>query len=408
MNIQSQRAKEIDAYIASCQEIGKWPVEIAGQKHILPFYSFPLKLLRYNVSNGRLAMERQQWEKDHGRELDPSQADDVKEIRDMLLDLDKDQTEILKKDLSSKGQMEPGVITYDGFVINGNRRMALLETLHQDEPTGKWGELEAVRLPATISQGDLWKIEAGLQLSKDKITEYHPVNELLKIKQGIDAGLSPEEVAAAMYGRTAEEVKKALDRLELINNFLEFFGQKGNYGLVKTFGLHEYFIDIQNHIMPQWERRGLPKRQCQEEIQHTFALIRAGVLVQKNPTSKRAKKGITHWEIRDLRKIFSDPYAKDAYAEHLKKARNPKELLSIPAETVLEDFRAAKETLSMREERDQPIKLIERAIKALESIDRNSKHFQGERVKQAMSRLSELVQEIDHEVTAKPQVTANK
>jgi hypothetical protein len=410
MNIQSQRAKDIDAYIESHDDvkIGNWPVEIAGQKQILPYYKFPLKLLRYNVNNGRLAMERQQWEKDQGRALDLSQPDDVMVIRDILLGLDRDQTEALKKDLSQKGQMEPGVITHNGVVINGNRRMALLEVLHESEPTGRWKCLEAVRLPATISQSDLWKIEAGLQLSKGKITEYHPVNELLKIKQGIDAGLSPEEVAAAMYGRTVDEVKKALERLELIDNFLLFWGKGGTYGLIKTFGLHEYFVDIQNNIIPQWEREGLPNRQRHDQLTYAFALIRAGVLfAQRGQADKRKKKGITHWDIRDLRKIFSDAHAKDAFLEHLGKTK-AEQLRSISEATVIEDFRSAQDVLSMREQRDQPIKLIERATKALESIDRESRHFREERVKQAIAKLLQLIQDIDQELADKSSVTGNK
>jgi hypothetical protein len=192
MKIQSNKAKEIDAYIESHDpEIGKWPVEISGQKCILPFYRIPINpYLKYNVNNGRLAMDVQQWEKDYHRKLDACDEEDAKIIRSLLLELDPEKTRILKGDLKLKGQIEPGVITHDGFVINGNRRMAIFEELHDDEPTGKWECLEVVRLDPNISERDLWKIEAGLQLSKDKIAEYHPVNELLKIKQGISAGLT--------------------------------------------------------------------------------------------------------------------------------------------------------------------------------------------------------------------------
>jgi hypothetical protein len=406
VNIQSQRARDIDAYIAAHPdaEIGRWPVEIAGQKKILPFYRLPLTLLRYNAKNGRLAMERQQWEKDNGRDLDSCQPGDAEVIRGMLLDLDRDKTEVLKEDLRQKGQMEPGVITNDGFVINGNRRMAILELLHKEEPTGKWEFLEAVRLPTTISQKDLWKIEAGLQLSKDKIAEYHPVNELLKIKQGIDAGLSPDEVAAAMYGRTVDEVTEALKRLELIDNFLKFCGQPGNYGLIKKFGLHEYFIDIQKHIIPLWDRKGLPKRQCAEQLQYAFALIRASFHVQ-DASGGRKTRGITHWDFRDLGKIFYDVDAQSAFLEQLGTAKN---LHSVPAKTVIEDFRIAQDILGMREQRDQPVRLIEKAIKALESIDRKSKHFYEERVKEAVTRLSKVVQGIERELAQQPPAKNSK
>jgi hypothetical protein len=392
MTIQSQRAKEIDSYIRAHDdaEIARWPIEISGKKQIHPFYRFPIRLLRYNANNGRLAMERKQWEGENGRELAASRKQDAAIIRDMLLNLDPPKTKYLKNDLRQKGQIEPGIITHDGFVINGNRRMAIFEELHEEEPTGKWEYLEAVRLPPTIGEQDLWRIEAGLQLSRDRVAEYHPVNELLKIRQGIATGLSPKEVAAAMYGRTEQEIKEAVKRLELIDNFLEFFGQPGNYGVIKNFGLSEYFIDIQKSIIASAEREGLSKRQLAKRLEYVFALIRAHVLIQSR--GKTNVKGITHWDVRKLGKIFPNAHASAAYLEHLKCS---KKVTSVPEETVIEDFRNGVEVLDMQEQRGKPARLIERAIKALESIDRDSDHFRKEPVRKGMERLSRLVREIE-------------
>lgn len=399
MKIQSQRAKDIKAHLDSHPdaEVGKWQLEIGGQKQILTFYRFPIKLLLYNVDNGRMVMEVREWEEKNKRKLDASVKKDAKRIRKILLGLDPEKTRVLKEDLHQKGQMEPGVITQDGIVINGNRRMALLEDLHKEESTGKWEYLEAVRLPATISEKDLWKIEAGLQLSKDKVAEYHPVNELLKIKQGIQSGLSPQEVAAAMYGRTKEEVEDSVKRLEIIDNFLKFFVQPGNYGFIKKFGLHEYFIDIQKQVVATVKREGLPKKELAKRLQYAFALIRASILIQTKETKKKKKtKPITHWDIRRLGKIFPDAHAKDAYLEHLGKAKN---ILNVTPETVIDDFRNAVEVLAMRDDRDQPVRLIKKAIKALESIDRESKHFHKEQVKEAIANLSQIVQDIEQSLS---------
>jgi hypothetical protein len=401
MNIQSERAQQIDLYIQknynlSHQEEGRWPIEISGLKVILPFYKFPISLLNYNVNNGRLAMEVRDWEIKNERILNANLENDAAIIRDLLLSLDKIQTDLLEKDLENKGQMEPGVITHDGYVINGNRRMAILEKLHQNTATGKWEYLEAVRLPPTISQKDLWKIEAGLQLSKDKVAEYHPVNELLKIKQGIDAGLKPKEVAAAMYGRTEIEIGEALERLELIDEFLDFFGQHENYGLIKKFGLHEHFIDIQKTILSVGKRKGLPRRERQLNLEMAFALIRASILVQNQlDQSKRRKKGITHWDIREFGKVIEDSNAKGTYKEYLtKNGKTLKDIRSVQPEMVIEGFKAAKEVIENKEDRDKPVLLIEKAIKALESIDRNSEHFHGDRVKKSLDRLLEKAREL--------------
>ena len=72
MKISSQKAKTIEQYLEnhSQAEIGKWPIEISGEKKILPFYSFPIGfslgspgILFYNVNNGRLAMDVSRWVK---------------------------------------------------------------------------------------------------------------------------------------------------------------------------------------------------------------------------------------------------------------------------------------------------------------------------------------------------------
>lgn len=394
MKIQSQRAKEIEAFLGQNPNVVvNWPIEIAGEKKILPVFRFPLNILRYNKKNGRLFMEVKEWEGKNKRALDTCHPKDAKIVKDMLLNLDITKTEVLKEDIRKKGQMEPGVITHDGFVINGNRRMAILEELHKEEPTGKWDCFEAVRLPEEIQEKDLWKIEAGLQLSKDKVAEYHPVNELLKIKQGLNSGLTPEEVAAAMYGWTTEEVKEGLKRLELIDSFLIFIRQSDNYGVIKKFGLHEHFIDVQKYLLNPARKRGLSRRELAKHIDCSFALIRTNILLQGKPEKKQTR--ITHWDIRKLGKIFDDPRAKAAFLEHLGES---KKILSVPPKTVIDDFQNAVEELNMKEQRDQPVKLILKAIKALERIDKKSKHFHEQPVKDAMTKISKIVSDINKDL----------
>src|SRR5439155_24070207 len=116
------------------------------------------------------------------RKLDPTDKEDVKKIKELLLQ-DKIEAEKLYNDLKQLGeQREVAAITHDGIVVNGNRRMATIEELHAENPK-KWDELWVVRLPEDISEKDLWKIEAGLQLSKEKVADYGPVNNLLMIKE---------------------------------------------------------------------------------------------------------------------------------------------------------------------------------------------------------------------------------
>ena len=106
MEIHSERAKELDAFISSNPQIkiGEWPLEIDGVVQRHPFYRLPISQLRYNVNNGRLAMEIREWENVHGRSLDANDPDDAKAIRSLLLSLGETDTDLLKEDLRLKGK----------------------------------------------------------------------------------------------------------------------------------------------------------------------------------------------------------------------------------------------------------------------------------------------------------------
>lgn len=385
MIINSENATKIDSYLKDNDEaeLGKWPIELSGEKKIVRFYKFPLKLLYYNINNGRFATEKRKLEKDIGRELNSLDKEDAKQIKDVLLGIFPDKTKALKEDIRKKGQMEPGVITFDGFVINGNRRMAIFEDLHIDEPTGKWEYLEAIRLRPDISPKDLWKLEVGLQLSKEKKADYSPVNELLKIKEGYEAGLKPEEIAAAMYDWTPEEVENSLERLRLIENFLIYFRQEENYGFIQEFGLHEYFINLQKYILMGAKKRGTKRQEIQREIEGAFQMIFDSALMQKD--TKKKKRGITHQNIRKLGKIYSDTYTKETYFGELPTKKKKK------VGDVFEAFKSAEETMEMIEKRNEPLKLVTTAIKALQNIDTKSKHFIKEEVKKKLYDLNNEV-----------------
>ena len=67
MKLSSEKAQNIDQYLEhqTQEEIGKWPIEISGEKRILPFYRFPIGfslgspgILYYNINNGNLMSDK--------------------------------------------------------------------------------------------------------------------------------------------------------------------------------------------------------------------------------------------------------------------------------------------------------------------------------------------------------------
>lgn len=392
MAINSKKANEIDAYINSheCAK-GKQKVVINGKVDLLESYSIPTSLLQYNHDNRRFNLEIQEEEIKLGRKLDPTSKDDVKRIKELLL-LDQAEAKKLKDDLRRIGeQTEFGAISFDGVVINGNRRMATLEELYSEDPNKKWENLWVVRLPKDISEKDLWRIEAGLQLSKEKVADYGPINNLLMISEGKKAGLSNSEIAASMYGWNEELVESDLERLDLIDLFLVFFSAPKNYGLIKRFRLHEHFKDIQTYLLKKLKSLGTPKRQIPQKLEPVFIYLSAQI-------NKPSAISVTHFDVRSICKILVDEKATQELIDSFSSLKDKK---NISPEKLIDNLDRAKDVLKNKEDTDKPKKLVDRAISALRNIDRKGKHFKEEEVKKKLIELDNIVKEMKAQLEIK-------
>src|SRR5882724_7992765 len=133
--LKNPQAEKISDYITAHPDAlvkgREEPFEINGKRKDLQVHSLPLELLHYNIRNGRFAAELRELEASEGRRLDPQKPKDA-ELIEVLLLKDKTKAEWLRKDLVRVGQLKPATITHDGYIINGNRRAAVLTRLHKE------------------------------------------------------------------------------------------------------------------------------------------------------------------------------------------------------------------------------------------------------------------------------------
>lgn len=390
MGINSSKANAIKTYVGSHKnaKLGEWPIEIAGRVRKEPYYSLPINLLRYSVENGRFAAEKLALELELNRVLDSESDADKEEIRKMLLDADPEATEKLKKDILEKGQLHPGVITADGYVKNGNRRMAILEALHKEHPSGKYEYLAAIILPEDVSEPDLWRIEAGLQLSQETKLNYGPINELLKLKEGKKAGLNEEEMASVMYGWTADKVREALDRLNLIDQYLAFWYIPNKYKDAENTA--EYFIDLQK-LIRNWDNEGIEKIDINKRIEVAFSYIR---------NVGRPDRKTSHKDIRRMGEIFESFKASEVFLNSvsestLKRTENNPEASS--DYLAYEAFKDAIDIVDAEKERNRPDRLLNRAIHSLEEISSiidSSDDFNNDQNMKLVNKIKTLIDEI--------------
>jgi hypothetical protein len=223
---------------------------ICGKKDDLPVYRVPIDLLYFNIENGRYADRMLRL-----RNLNPGKIIDARvekwkaEIEKMLAGEDKDTQRDasafvrLKEDISAREQLRPGVVLPDGGVIDGNRRLAALRRLSKESKNpARFRFFDGVILPENTTPEDRWRIEAGLQLGINERWDYSPVNELLKVREGlkmygemIGEGKLPKDqtpselVAKAIYGRSEDDILEMEGRLQLVDEYLEFINEEGSY-----------------------------------------------------------------------------------------------------------------------------------------------------------------------------------
>jgi len=278
---------------------GKLPnakLKVQGNVSKANIYRFPLGMLHFNKSNGRVKSEVLAKEAQFGRILDTGDEGDQGVLKELILAIRRDENDKVKRDLKQNGQMLPGIITHDGIVINGNRRKALLEELHHETHDPKYGYLEAQVLPSSISRPELWLIEAGIQLSAPQQLDYSPINNLLKLREGLNSSISVADMAACIYGMSEEKLKEDIDRLDIIDEYLnDYLNKSGRYYLLDK--KNEHFINLQN-ILKWLERPRGGVNKDWEPDQNDIAELK---IVAFN----YIRAQFPHVRIRELRDIFS-------------------------------------------------------------------------------------------------------
>ncbi|MBZ5647161.1 MAG: hypothetical protein LAN37_08075 [Acidobacteriia bacterium] len=383
MKLETVREKQIDAYVANNNDAlddQKLRLVLKGKPKHLQVYRIPIKYLIFNIRNGRFAAELLAKEDQLNRKLDAANPQDAKVIQNILLEISPNETEALMADLKRNGQLDPGVITRDGAVINANRRMAILMALYEEEQDPAFEYLRVARLPKDVDEKDIWRIEAGLQFAKEFRLDYSPINELLKLKEGRENGLTTAEISRILLGRfTSVRVEEKLAILKLIESYLDFIGKPEQYHIVQDERSVEKFNSLQANVCAPLKRKGVKDSEIAKLLMFAFLLI--------------SKTDLSHWDIRLLNKIALEP---SAYVELLRH-HDPKKPAAQSKDSLEESFATAKEIVEAQESHNRPERLLRKALSALQGIGSDHK-----KLSETASRnlLAQLKKEVDRLMSA--------
>ena len=154
-------------------------------------------------------------------------------------------------DVLQKGrqQNEPLLLTTEGVVVNGNRRLAAMRQLYASDPEGykMFASVRAKVLPAGLTKVEIKRIEARLQMTPQTLLPYDWVNEALAIRDLHALQLSDAEIAAEMKLDGPEDVQEILERLAEAELFLNEY-LKAPLQYEKVMPHKQQFLELQKAL----------------------------------------------------------------------------------------------------------------------------------------------------------------
>ena len=164
-------------------------IEYRGQDKVLPVIRIDPKLLLLNHDNSRLSAQLQ----DHPqREIvvnNPTSSDAQSVLASLLSKTERFKK--LKEELRDLTQQNPGLITRDGLLINGNTRVVALRELGADG-------VDVAVLPDDALAADFLDLEMSLQMRRLTHQDYTFTNELLLMKKYKDFNHNEKQLATKM------------------------------------------------------------------------------------------------------------------------------------------------------------------------------------------------------------------
>ena len=269
-------------------------------------YKVPLDLLRFRKENGRISSSVKTHERMIGL-LNGADSEAQSVLRKFLYDKDPEKTDELKRLLRADGQREPGIITADGFLINGNRRKVALDKLREEYPADdRFQTMKVVILPGEEDEGgpptlkEIEQIENRYQLQTEGKAEYYGFDAALSIRDKEEHGYTLEQqmqddpqyklMEKAEFNRAVKKRRKdMLEPLECVEEYLESIGRPGEYstvskGLGDPEGRWQAFLDLSQGFWTRikkgqnLQKMGIDEKEAGEIMQAAYAVIRMRVV----------------------------------------------------------------------------------------------------------------------------------
>ncbi|MBC3842199.1 transcriptional regulator [Streptacidiphilus sp. 4-A2] len=186
----------------------------------------PLDALFYNPGTHRIRAQRSlDPGRDTGLTADPWSPASQDYLQHLLTirpsepDRRDPDFEVLKENLKVHQQNEPGLITRDGILVNGNTRCAALREISRE--SRKVTSIRVGVLPASCSWKEINDVELSLQLRPDRRRDYSYINRLLAIDEQHVQLQRPLQVIATAFHTDVKSCERDLWVLEQLRDLIK-------------------------------------------------------------------------------------------------------------------------------------------------------------------------------------------
>ena len=212
-----------------------YPLFYNNQMQDMPVYDIPTSYLKLNPVNTRILSKRLELESQNQSHLDDLEMQE--KIGSWIWESDINKNKKTLEDILTKSQEKPAVITRDGLVVSGNRRLTIIRRINSEK--GSSIKLKCIVLKVTYSDSkqseiDIRRLEYSLQTGEDEKVNYDPIEKHLSahnyVEKYIDKGLIKREQAAKdLNFDSVGEFNKSAGIGKLMNQYLEHHDYEKKY-----------------------------------------------------------------------------------------------------------------------------------------------------------------------------------
>ena len=398
------------------------PLLYHGERKTFDAYEIPLDYLVYNKLNGRIGSIVKSFERQH-HTIDPENPDDIKIIEKFLWESKEDANKRTRQSLLDEHQQRYGIVTADGIIIDGNRRASLLNSLRRDEkidPAVKQhcNYFIAIILPVDADRKEILRLETTYQMGEDAKVDYNPIEKYLKCKDLSDEGFTRKEIARFM-GDTQSNVEMYLGVLELMDEYLQNYHYDGMYTLLdkNEDSFQKLYSALKGYksgsIQNMWDMD--PEVDTSDLKLIAFDYIRMGFdqtdfrdIITK-PSAANPYRSF--FGCKDIWTTFRETHfdqidpitdaeesvdaiiqnAGDSDITRLLRARDNSWKSKV--EGIMKgNYNRCKDKLNNKQAADNPLKLLQKALDVLASVDTSQPSFKkDDKVKQCVKEISSLI-----------------